>query len=93
MLYCVPSRVSSGLSYLPLVYVYYNGTIIGKTVPFLPTGERLNGLNTYKKMLAFYTTTNLTADEIHALGWKHVNLLYSQVRKLTALSNLLRMHD
>ncbi len=87
MLYCVPSNVSSGLANLPLSHIYFNGTKTDKlTVPFLPTGEKLNGKNAYKKLLAFHTTTNLTGDEVYALGWKHVNLLYPQVRIFTVFS-------
>ena len=81
MLYCVPSSVSSGLANLPLSHIYFNGTKTDKTTtPFLPTGEKLNGRNAYEKLLAFHTTTNMTADEVYALGWKYVNLLYPQVR-------------
>lgn len=81
MLHCVPSNVSSGLANLPLSHVYFNGTKTNTTTtPFLPTGEKLNGKKAYEKILAFYTTKNLTADEVYELGWKHVKLLYTQVR-------------
>ena len=43
-------------------------------------GEKLNGKIAYEKLLAFHTTTNMTADEVYDLGWKHVNLLYPQVK-------------
>ena len=80
MLYCVPSNVSSGLNDLPLSHIYFNGTKTDqKTSPFLPTGERLNGRKTYEKLVAFYTTTNLTSDEIYNLGWKQINSIYSKV--------------
>ena len=83
MLYCVPSSISSGLANLPLSHIYYNGTKTDKTTtPFLPTGEKLSGKVAYEKLLAFHTTTNLTANEVYTLGWKHVNILYPQILEL-----------
>ncbi|XP_028411286.1 uncharacterized protein LOC114533865 [Dendronephthya gigantea] len=83
ILNCVPSSVSSGLANLPLSYIYFNGSKTETpTHPYLPSGEKLDGRKAYENLLASYTTTNLTADEVHALGWKHVNILYSQILEL-----------
>lgn len=80
ILHCVPSNVSSGLATLPLAYVYYNGTRTNeRTSPLLPTGETLEGRKAYVKILSFYTTTNVTAEEVHQLGWKQLNILYPQI--------------
>ena len=80
ILHCVPGNVSSGLANLPLSHVYFNGTKTNtSTIPFLPTGEKLDGRKMYQKLLRFHTTTNLTADEVYELGWKNMKRDYLQV--------------
>ena len=79
--HCVPSTVSSGLSSLPLPYVYVNG-VPDKTKPTtqrLPTGERLNGSKAYENIMSYFTTNDLTPDQVHDIGVKMVDELYPQV--------------
>lgn len=91
MNHCVPSNISSGLANLPLSHVYYKGVKTNKeTVQILPTGEKLDGSAAYEMLLAYYTTLNLTADEVHDLGWKHVHILYQQVRKDHMIYDIIR---
>ena len=81
LLYCIPSNLSSGLASLPLDYVYVNGTKTDrKTTKRLPTGEKLDGKNTYLKLLQYFTTTNKTPDEIYDLGWSMIDQSYPEVR-------------
>ena len=80
--HCVPSNVSSGLSFLPLSFVYVNGSanLTQKTTKVLPTGEPLNGAKAYIDILSYFTTTNNTPDEVHDLGYKMLYKLFPEVR-------------
>ena len=72
--------MSSGLSKLPLDNVYLDGVKTkNKTNKTLPTGEPLlKGTRTYEMIVSYFTTNNMTADEIYDLGLKQVGLLYPQ---------------
>ncbi|PFX16666.1 hypothetical protein AWC38_SpisGene19047 [Stylophora pistillata] len=85
MQYCVSSNVSSGLATLPLPYVYVNN-IADKSRPTnrsLPTGERLNGKDSYKLIVSYFTTNTMSPKEINDLGFKMLNELYPQVGSVT----------
>ena len=45
----------------------------------LPSGEKLNGRNSYIKLLAHFTTNSQTPDEIYTLGEKMRDELYNEV--------------
>lgn len=78
---CAPDTVSTGFGSLPLSYVYANGRQTGTaTTGKLPTGETLNGKDSYIKLLQHFTTTSETPDEIYKLGEEMLNKLYSEVR-------------
>lgn len=79
--YCVPSSVSSGLSSLPVSYVYVNGSanISQTTTKVLPFGQPLNGSKAYMELLSFFTTTNSTPDEVYNLGYDMLRKLYPEV--------------
>lgn len=75
--YCVPSNISSGLATLPLSYIYKNGTNTGiKTTKTLPTGEALSGKEAYKMILPYFTTNQMTPDEVYELGETMLDQLY-----------------
>ena len=81
MKHCVPDNVSSGLSNLPLDYVYVND-VPDKNQPTtkkLPTGEKLNGKETYKKILSYFTTTDISAEQIYEEGRRQLDYFYSEV--------------
>ncbi|KAK3733245.1 hypothetical protein QZH41_011089, partial [Actinostola sp. cb2023] len=81
--HCVPSQVSSGLAKLPIAHVYLNGNKTNQaTDPYLPDGTPLNGSKAYEHMLSYFTTTNITPDEVHALGYEMIDKLYSQILEL-----------
>ena len=85
MRHCVLSNVSSGLATLPLPYVYVNNTA-DKSRPTnksLPTGEILNGKESYKQIVSYFTTNTMTPDEIYELGLKMLNQLYPQVSSVS----------
>ena len=81
-MHCVPSNVSSGLSFLPVSYVYINGSanVNENTTKVLPTGEPLSGSKAYVELLSFFTTTNSTPDDVQALGYKMLHKLYPEVK-------------
>ena len=75
--YCVPSNISSGLATLPLSYIYKNGTNTTiKTTQKLPSGEQLSGKRAYEMILPYFTTNEMTPDEVYALGEKMLKQLY-----------------
>ena len=80
MQHCVPDSVSSGFGDLPLSYIYENGAqTLRETTRKLPTGERLDGKNSYLKLLQHFTTNSQTPDEIYKLGEEMLDKLYSEV--------------
>ena len=80
--HCVPSNVSSGLAGLPVDYVYTNLTADRKrlTTKKLPTGEPLDGKESYRKLVSYFTTTDITPEEIQNLGNEMLHKLYPEVR-------------
>lgn len=79
--FCVPSNISSGLASLPLSYVYINGNNTGEqTTKELPTGEKLDGKDAYKKLMPYFTTNDMTPDDVHKMGIEMLNKLYPEVR-------------
>ncbi|XP_068740559.1 uncharacterized protein [Montipora capricornis] len=90
--YCVPSNISSGLATLPLQFIYRNGTSTGKrTNPKLPFGEDLNGTKAYEMILPYFTTNQMSPDEVYALGERMLNKLYPRAvviaKKITGKQN------
>lgn len=91
--HCPPDSVSTGLGSLPLLYVYVNGTRTNKaTTQKLPSGEKLNGRDSYVKLLAHFTTTTQTPDEIYSLGTKMRDKLYTEVHNIDTNKNRARLY-
>ena len=97
MQHCVPDNVATGLISLPLKYIYVNGSQTNTaTSQKLPSGETINGLNSYLKLLQHFTTNSQTADQIYKLGEEMVSELYTQVCRnldLKECSSLTVMKD
>ncbi|XP_048583991.1 uncharacterized protein LOC5513994 [Nematostella vectensis] len=90
--HCVPSNISSGLATLPLDFIYDIGTSTGvKTTKVLPNGDKLDGRKAYKMILPYFTTTDMSPDEIHQLGWDMLGKLYPEAvriaQEITELSD------
>ncbi|KXJ27498.1 uncharacterized protein LOC110235879 [Exaiptasia diaphana] len=91
--HCVPSSVSSGLSSLPVPFIYVNGSADRDfpTTGKLPTGEKLSGAKAYEYILEYFTTTELSPDEVFAIGNETLHQLYPQAleiaRQVTGQSN------
>lgn len=79
--HCLPNDLASGLSNLPVDFVYINGTPDKNkpTTKTLPSGERLNGTESYKLILSYFTTTDILPDKILAEGERQLKLFYSEV--------------
>ena len=82
--HCLPNDLASGLSNLPVDYVY-NNLVPDKNKPTtkkLPTGEPLNGTESYKLIVSYFTTTDISPEEIYAEGKRQLKYFYDQVIEL-----------
>jgi hypothetical protein len=87
MRHCVPSHVSSGLATLPVDYVYKDGKpTTERTTKTLPTGERLNGAQSYNRIVTYFTTTDISVDEIFKKGMKQKDVFYQEVNFMTQVT-------
>ena len=79
--HCLPTQVASGLANLPVNFVYTDGKpdVTNKTTKALPTGERLKGKRTYRMILSYFTTTDITPDEIFKEGREQLDILRPHV--------------
>ena len=82
--HCVPSKVSSGLSSLPLPHVYVDGVVRSDqpTTQKLPSGHKLNGAQAYMKLLSFFTTLDISPRQLKDIAQKRLDHLLSQVDEL-----------
>ncbi|EDO31412.1 predicted protein [Nematostella vectensis] len=87
MRHCLPNDFRSGLGGLPVDYVYYDGVPDKKqpTNKKLPTGEPLNGTQTYRMILSYFTTTDISPEEIYEEGKKQLDSFYSEVLNITIM--------
>lgn len=78
---CAPETVVSGLKKLPLSYVYKNlaADTNQPAMQKLPTNEPLQGSDTYKSLMRFFTTFNITAEKLRKKTQERLNELYPQV--------------
>ena len=65
----------SGLGKLPLEHNRNQ-----KTLPELPTGETLSGPETYKKIMRFFTSREITPSSLREKAFRRLNEMYTQVR-------------
>ena len=90
--HCPPDDVASGVSSLPLGYVYLDGSpdktnVTTKKLPL--TNGTLDGKELYKRIVPRFTTTNISPEMIFAEGEKQLNIFYAQVSfRLNSLSSL-----
>ena len=89
MSHCVPSNVSSGLFSRPLPYVYIEGKpdTAQPTTRTLATGEEIIGAQSYSRILSFFTTTDISPDEVYSKGLEMVNHTYPLVRQIVTEQN------
>ena len=80
--HCPPNDVASGLARLPVDFVYTDGVpdVKNRTTKILPgTRRKLNGTETYRMILSYFTTTDITPEEIYKEGIKQLNTFMPQV--------------
>ena len=79
--HCLPHSVPSGMSSLPVDYIYEDGVRTStRTTKKLPlTGQPLDGRTTYVNTLPYFTTSDITPDEINKIGEDGLKALYPQV--------------
>ena len=71
-----------GLSGLPVDYIYNNGVADKrkKTTKVLPiVNQKIDGNASYEKILGYFTTKDISANDVHELGWQMVKKLYPEV--------------
>jgi len=80
--HCLPETVASGLANLPVDYVYTDGVpdLGNRTTKVLPgTGGELRGNETYRMILSYFTTFDISPEEIDQEGNKQLNVYMPQV--------------
>lgn len=79
--HCLPDNLASGLANLPVDFVYTDGVAGNKTTKILPgSRQKLNGTETYSMILSYFTTTEITPEEIYKQGKNQLNSLMPQVK-------------
>ncbi|KAJ7377641.1 hypothetical protein OS493_027718 [Desmophyllum pertusum] len=88
--HCVPNNVSSGLSSLPLPYVYVDGVVKNDqpTTQALPSGHKLNGTQAYLKFISIFTTLDFTPKQLKDIAQERLDNLLSQAISLAKLYTL-----
>ncbi|EDO43630.1 predicted protein [Nematostella vectensis] len=91
--HCLPSNASSGLASRPVPFVFYHGqpNRSESTTQRLPSHHPLNGKKAYERILRYFTTTNMTPDAVHQVGWKALRSYYAEAvqtaREYTGIHN------
>ena len=79
--------MSSGLVSLPVDFVYYDGNVTTeRTTKILPTGHKLNGKESYNRIVSHFTTTTNSAEEINTKGKEQMDIFYDEVKYFTISS-------
>ena len=74
--------MSSGLAGLPVKYVYTDGVANTSwpTDPTLPlTDKVLDGKKAYAMIMPYFTTNDMTPDQVNKLGYEMLDKLYPKV--------------
>ena len=84
---CPPETIASGLEKLPLAYGYKDGSADTNIVATqrLPNGQRLEGRNSYKSLMRFFTTFDITPEVLREKAQKRLDELLPQVIILTSM--------
>ncbi|XP_046857376.1 uncharacterized protein LOC124450775 isoform X2 [Xenia sp. Carnegie-2017] len=91
--HCLPLNHASGLANLPVKYIYVDGkrTDNRTTRRFPITNTIIDGKKSYKDILAYFTTSDITPERVNEIGHERLNVLYPQVveiaKNVTGLSH------
>ena len=80
--HCLPESVASGLANLPVDYVYTDGVpdLGNRTTKVLPGSDKtLRGNDTYRMILSYFTTFDISPEDINDKGNKQLNIYMPQV--------------
>ncbi|XP_031561184.1 uncharacterized protein LOC116297157 [Actinia tenebrosa] len=80
--YCPPGDVLTGYSNLPLSHVYKNGTKIGRTTQRLPTGELIDGKKSFRVILDYFTTIDISPKETNNIGYSLIKEVYPKILQI-----------
>ena len=94
--HCPSPQLSAGLKKMPRPYVYSEQT--GRwtsvpTTPRLPSGEELVGSESYKSLMRFFTTFNISTEELKRKAWERLHDLHNQVWLKLFVLNLSLCND
>ena len=92
---CPPETIASGLAKLPLAYGYKDGSADTNIVATqrLPNGQQLVGKDTYKSLMRFFTTFDITPEDLREKAQKRLDELLSQVIILVSLKTSQMSHQ
>lgn len=82
---CPDETLANGLGSLPLSAVIQNHDQFDSSLPAiqrLPTGEMLRGPTTYKNLMRYYTTLEITPDDLRKRAVSRRDELYRQVTQI-----------
>lgn len=84
MRHCVSDSKVSGLHSLPLPFVYVDDVIDNSrpTLQTLPTGELLNGSQSYLRLFTFFSKNDVTPEQLRTMGYEKLDELLKQVGKV-----------
>lgn len=81
--HCPRPNLSAGLKKMPRPYVYseqtrkWNTSV--PTTPILPSGEVLVGNKSYESLMRFFTTFDISPEELKRKAWERLYYLHNQV--------------
>ena len=84
--HCLPTEVASGLANLPVDFVYTDGVpdLGNRTTKILPgSGRELNGTETYRMILSYFTTFDISPQRIYEEGIQQLNVFMPKVKVIT----------
>ena len=79
--HCLPRDLASGIAELPVGVIYVDGLPTkNRTTKRLPiTNASLSGKETYRNILHYFTTSNISPERIKEIGQERLDVLYPQV--------------
>ncbi len=79
--HCLPRDLASGISELPVDFIYLDGNrTSNRTTKRLPiTNEILDGKKSYKNILPYFTTSEITPERVNEIGQQRLKALYPEV--------------
>ena len=80
--HCPTPNLRAGLQKMPLPYVYseqLGAWTNVPTTPKLPSGEELVGSKSYKSLMRFFTTFDISPEKLKRKAWERLYDLHNQV--------------